>query len=276
MEVRTCQHCNKSFEFAEGRVFSNHVRWCDQNPNRFTKQNKERFAATRQESLDRRLGKFKTFVVNCYKCGKDFEVREREFQHPKKSKYHCSIQCRNSHVRTEESRKKVSETLKSKYESGELKPPPCRSTANVVWTCLNCQEMFSTRRANPIFCSHACRKQYDRKHLGDLALYKAECRFQFHIKDFPEEFDFDLIRKHGWYKAANHGNNLGGVSRDHMISVRWGFDHGILPSLLRHPANCKLLVHSDNSKKQKQCSLTVDELLDRIYAWDKKYGHRQY
>ena len=298
MEVRTCTHCNKSFEFAEGRVFSNHVRWCDQNPNRTSGRTTERFAEAREATLARQLGKIKIYNVLCCKCGVTFEVREREFQHPKKDKYHCSIGCRNSHDHTEEFRKKVSETLKQKYASGAIPPPtggrgftrkkkgeaprdPSQPRERIAYRepiqveCPNCNKTFITDKGKK-FCNADCRRQYDRKNLSDIASYKAECRFRFHIKDFPEEFDFDLIREYGWYKAANHGDNLGGVSRDHMVSIRWGFDHGILPSLLRHPANCRLLRHSENSSKHKKCSLTVEELLDRIEAWNAKYGPRAY
>jgi hypothetical protein len=278
----------------EGWLFYNHTQWCKWNTSRSEeeKQRTKTEAVARQKTyLDKKLGHIKIFTVLCHKCGGDFEVQEREFQHPKKSKYYCGISCRNSRPRTEEERKKVSETLKARYGSGELTSPlgkrkltqqeiedkiPVVPRRKVQRICAGCGGVFCTIRPNPMFCTRECRRQHDRKNLSDLALYKAECRFQFSIKDFPEEFDFDLIREHGWYKAANHGNNLGGVSRDHMISVRWGFDHGILPILLRHPANCKLLVHSDNISKHKKCSLTVEELLDRIDAWDQAYGRRKY
>jgi hypothetical protein len=42
----------------------------------------------------------------------------------------------------------------------------------------------------------------------------------------------------GIHQVIKH--NLGGVSRDHMIAVRDGFNLGIDPKLLSHPANCKL------------------------------------
>lgn len=29
---RQCHHCNKIFYSIEGRIFSNHVKWCEHNP----------------------------------------------------------------------------------------------------------------------------------------------------------------------------------------------------------------------------------------------------
>lgn len=68
------------------------------------------------------------------------------------------------------------------------------------------------------------------------------------------------------------GNNLSGVSRDHMISIKYGYDNHIDPYLISHPANCKLLIHSENMKKNIKCSLTIDELITRVKNWNKIYG----
>ena len=91
------------------------------------------------------------------------------------------------------------------------------------------------------------------------------------MSDFPDEFDFDLIKKFGWYKAKNRGNNLNGVSRDHMFSVSEGFKQNIDPYLISHPANCKLIIHNDNQKKKHNSSITLEELKLKIKNWDLKY-----
>ncbi len=102
--------------------------------------------------------------------------------------------------------------------------------------------------------------------------YRKACKFRFNLKDYPDNFDFWLIEQYGWYKAKNKGDNLGGVSRDHMLSVSEGFELGIDPFLLAHPANCKLLIHTDNISKNKKSTITFDELLNRIKNFDEKYG----
>jgi len=94
-----------------------------------------------------------------------------------------------------------------------------------------------------------------RKNRTAFVNYRADCAFKFNLKDFPDEFDFTLIETHGWYKAKNHGDNLNGVSRDHMISIRYGFDNKVDPKIISHPANCQLLRHTDNAKKQENCRI---------------------
>ena len=113
-----------------------------------------------------------------------------------------------------------------------------------------------------------CRKNLN---LQEIKEYRYACSFHFNLSDFPDEFDFSLIEKHGWYAAKNHGNNLGGVSRDHIVSVRFGFENGIDPIIISHPANCQLLIHNSNVSKGKNCGMTIDQLNEKILEWNKKY-----
>jgi hypothetical protein len=106
---------------------------------------------------------------------------------------------------------------------------------------------------------------------GSLRHYRARCSFTFNVYDYPEEFDLSLLETFGWYKAANRGNNLNGISRDHMFSVKEGFERGIDPLILSHPANCCLLRHNDNVSKNKKSSITLEELMHRIEIWNSKY-----
>lgn len=106
----------------------------------------------------------------------------------------------------------------------------------------------------------------------DFANYRADCSFKFVLSDFPDEFNFQLIKIYGWYKPKNKGDNLNGVSRDHAVSVRYGFDHGLPVTHLAHPANCVLMRHSDNVTKYIKNSMSYEGLIKRINSWDKKYG----
>ncbi len=110
-----------------------------------------------------------------------------------------------------------------------------------------------------------------RKNRSELVNYRADCSFKFNVFDFPDEFDLTLVEQHGWYKATNRGNNLTGVSRDHIVSVRYGFDNRIAPSIIAHPANCQLLQHGTNVSKGKKCDLTIEELFVKISNWNAKY-----
>jgi DNA-binding CsgD family transcriptional regulator len=102
-----------------------------------------------------------------------------------------------------------------------------------------------------------------------LDRYRQLCEFKFSLNEFPNKFNFNLIEKYGWYKAKNRGDNPNGVSRDHMYSVKEGFKNNINPYYLSHPANCILMVHNENNKKKTKCSITLEELINRVEEWDK-------
>jgi hypothetical protein len=104
-----------------------------------------------------------------------------------------------------------------------------------------------------------------------LVNYRAECAFKFNLSDYPDEFDFTLIESYGWYKPKNRGNNLTGISRDHAVSVRYGFDNNLPAVHLSHPANCVLMQHGKNVSKGKNITISYEELLKRIDSWDRKY-----
>jgi len=105
-----------------------------------------------------------------------------------------------------------------------------------------------------------------------LRRYRLACAFTFGIRSFPNEFDFGLIEKYGWYAAKNHGNNLNGISRDHMFSVKDGFINYINPIFISHPANCRLIRHNENVSKLDKSLFDKNELLTRIIEWDKRNG----
>jgi len=56
-----------------------------------------------------------------------------------------------------------------------------------------------------------------------------------------------------------------------MISVKEGYKLKIDTNLLSHPANCKLMVHTDNNSKNDKSSISLEELKNRIEYFNKKY-----
>lgn len=162
---------------------------------------------------------------------------------------------------SEEQRKKVSAALS------------CDRVPRVVALCKLCNSEFRYifRNKEREYCTEKCLIASRRLNRKPLLNYRADCAFKFNLKDYPGEFDFALIENFGWYSAKNRGNNLTGISRDHMVSVKYGFDNGVDPAIIAHPANCKLMQHSHNSSKCDTCSITLDELLHRIKEWDSKY-----
>jgi hypothetical protein len=153
-------------------------------------------------------------------------------------------------------------------------PKPTIKTPNTK--CLQCSVMFVARTTTHKFCSTRCASHFKNAPLrakrSEFVNYRADCSFKFSLSDYPDEFDFSLIKQHGWYKAKNHGNNLNGVSRDHIVSVKYGFKNGIPANVISHPANCQLLQHNANVSKNSRCEISINELYNKINLWEKKYN----
>ncbi len=149
---------------------------------------------------------------------------------------------------------------KEKYNAGKLN------------TCINCNSTLVFKHRNRIFCNINCKKDYYSKNKTEFGLYYFLSKFKFNLRSFSEEFNFSLIEKFGWYKAKNNGDNVEGVSRDHMFSVKEGFRKLINPLLLAHPANCELIVNKQNQSKSDGCSLELEKLLEKIKIFEDRYG----
>jgi hypothetical protein len=192
----------------------------------------------------------------CPKCHTTFEITRSVDKHGvqkyrKKEKQFCSRGCANGHEHTPEWKEHISQTLSK---------PLVRNL------CLQCGVEFY-RGKHQKYCSRECVNLSRRLNLMPKRQYRLACRFTFSLANFPDKFDFSLIKQYGWYKAKNRGNNLDGISRDHMYSINDGFKNGVSSKILSHPANCKLLRHSENLIKMTKSSITLDELKDRIKTW---------
>ena len=175
----------------------------------------------------------------------------------------CSERCCRSYA-TKKNRKSISEAV-SRTLTG-------RTVTEVEKRCEYCEASFTSLiRKHARFCSKRCAALNRGLHLEGYDKYKRECQFTFHLADYPTEFNFGLIEEHGWYSPKNHGNNLSGVSRDHIMSIRWGFENNVDPLYIKHPANCQLMRHNDNVSKGKKESISLQELRRRIEEWNKKY-----
>lgn len=100
---------------------------------------------------------------------------------------------------------------------------------------------------------------YDNKEEEEL--YKLKCEFRFSSNLYPYLPGYELIKKHGWF---DKDSNTNGVTRDHMVSKHYGFMHSIDPYLISHPANCMFMLLGKNSSKGEECSITLQELIDRV------------
>jgi len=203
---------------------------------------------------------------NCLQCGK--ETTNNKF---------CSNSCAATYnnsrklPRSAESRKKTSDKTKGIYRG---KPASIKEK-------LKDQVVGPYTRVYLCTCKFSGIKWYSttvKTVFPDLKNsykeYQYSCRFNFAISDYPSWFAgaSALITKHGWYASSSKTHpgisNPDGVSRDHRISVNFGFINNIDPSIIRHPANCRLMQHKENSSKGTSTEITLAELLLDIQKFD--------
>ena len=188
----------------------------------------------------------------------------------------CSMKCARSFStksKRNEINKKVSVKMTGKKLSDEHKKNIELSTnfnrkQKILKHCVACNtELWCSLSDKRKYCSRKCWIFDIEQNRTSFASYSKNCKFDFNVYDYPLKFNLQLIEEFGWYKAANRGCNLHGISRDHMLSVRSGFEMGVDPSLIKHPANCELMQQNNNSKKRANSSITLEELLKRIQNW---------
>jgi hypothetical protein len=262
---KQCPHCNNKFEVANGRVFSNHVRWCPSNP-AYEEIKKSTIQKISKKTIDAGKRRYALNPLKCKSC--NTVIPYEDYQ---KDRIYCRNIICQQHARSAGHLKMAQ---KRKSEQKEFTCEICSKKSHKNFhshrkICLDCK--FQKNQKKKIRKENKKRKINEAR-LKNLDTYRRLCKFKFGIASYPQEFDFTLIEQHGWYQPANKGNNLNGVSRDHMVSVKYGFENGIDPHIIAHPANCRLIRHNDNVSKNSDCCISYEELLQRIDIWDKKYG----
>lgn len=200
--------------------------------------------------------------IKCKQCSKLFTATLSSKQ------IFCSNSCSNTfnnfnRKHSDETKYKISKAIKAFNDTKTPVEKISKVKIKLTRQCKLCQEFKVEKRC--ITICEDCRYDY-------YKAYRPSCEFRFTLSDYPEEFDFKLIQEHGWYSPSNKENNLKGVSRDHLYSVKNGFANKVDPALISHPANCKLVIHTDNQKKNVKSEITLEELLERIKIWNLKYN----
>ena len=267
-----CPYCNKEIIGNNG-VFYNHLRWCKENPNYENnyKQYKLNINKTLQEKHN---NLFKNYNVICKVCKKEFNIYCSENNFNKGNyKQTCSSKCAHKLSTLNSDNEKRKENIKKAIDEFNIKNGS--KQIEQIKKCKYCNNEYKTLR-NSTFCSIKCARLYksteQMKNKEPFERYKKLCEFKFGIINFPDEFNFNIIKENGWYEAANRGNNLNGVSRDHMYSCKEGFNNLIDPYLISHPANCNLILQSSNASKHSKCSISYNELINKVINWNNKYG----
>lgn len=101
------------------------------------------------------------------------------------------------------------------------------------------------------------------KNMESKKKYKMECDFHmdFNLHSLLANFTDVDVKK--WYNKKC-GKRREHSSRDHMISKENGYWLNIDTYLMSHPANCLLMKQGDNSSKNDNCSITLNELIKRV------------
>lgn len=183
-----------------------------------------------------------TAIRQCSKCGKFHTKIHAKF---------CSSACKPVRGKDKNSR---GGRPKLKWPFTKVKP------------CAHCGKYMANIRLT--YCESCS---------PNIRHYRSRAAFKFNVYDYPDKFNLSLIDRHGWfspngYKRRNKTPNLNGISRDHLYSVADGFKNDVDPKVLAHPANCQLILHNGpngNSSKNSKSSISLQELLKRIDAWEK-------
>lgn len=204
--------------------------------------------------------------ITC-KCGIKFTILVTDHRYNKgEYKKHCSIKCSNSHTVSSELRQKISASVKKYVETLTDRRPTIK--------CLMCDTMFIKKDKHHRFCSPKCYREEYRIRMGDPKLrrqYRRDCAFKFNIYDYPELFDLSLIDKHGLFDVRSMDKyNPKGISLDHKVSCRDGFDNKYDPYYMSHLMNCQLLTHAENKKKGSNSSIEYSELVRLVDEFDSK------
>jgi hypothetical protein len=200
----------------------------------------------------------------CFNCNAEILYENRHNTYCSNS---CSAKITNiGKKHSENSKLKISAALVEYYSDKKVK----YSDKKVKYYCISCNKEVS--RSGRKYCSKNCYNFETRKNMSNFKKYKLECKFKFSISQYPAEFESNLIKEFGWYKPTNRGNNLNGVSRDHIYSIAEGFQNNVDPNFISHPANCRIITQRENSSKWKKSLISLEELMIKITQWDLKYN----
>ncbi len=242
MKTSNCQYCEISFNVIAGSF----GKFCSLSCGT---------AFRNKASAEKAESNYNLNSTKCKHCQSILEYQKR------KNKY-CSRSC---------AAKVSNQVIRKRGPSATDKPP--FSTIKFV-LCKHTGQYYSNRNTDGSFrkCSPYIKT--------DKEKYYSDARFKFNVYLFPEEFDLTLIEQHGWYtcpgkKRKGQTKNTTGVSRDHIVSVSYGFANNIDPKIISHPANCRLMLHSENKNKSSKCNLTIHQLLLKIEDWNRKYTERR-
>ena len=98
--------------------------------------------------------------------------------------------------------------------------------------------------------------------------YWKDCSFKFDVYTYPNIMGFELLSQYTFSSPQTRKPNSVYLHRDHMVSIAYGWENNISPSIISHPANCMILLESENCRKGQSCSISLESLIQRIKTWN--------
>lgn len=173
----------------------------------------------------------------------------------KKSNKFCSSSCAGTYnnarkdwanIKTGPAKKPPKQTVINPYPFSKLKQCTCKhcgmqwKNRSVVMYCNDHKELYS----------HAGRAKY---------------WFTFNVYHYPDLFDLNMLACIGFRNTASNPN---GITRDHRVSVNEAIKNNYDPYYIKHPINCELMLFSDNNIKHTDSSITYDDLILQVLAYE--------
>jgi len=150
MKKYKCRFCNEEFEFEKTQQFAAHSSNCKCNPNVVSKTKSIKVSKQRK-GVKRTCGSLaKEHVVYCQKCSKEYIVKVTyEKLTEGKYKKHCSRQCANSRVKSDEVKLKQSISSKNskKVKFANAQPRQYKNS-DTTSICLACGELIYHKSYN--------------------------------------------------------------------------------------------------------------------------------
>lgn len=239
----------------------------------------------------------KTILKNCIHCNGEFAAPLKE--HKRGNAKYCSKECFNIYSSITKKKEKIPNVKCNRCAAPIYRKQFLVINHKLFYCSENCRYPITDKlikkvsRSKPrlkfahgpyskvffkkciytgrMFCAKSGTVKAHPDMAETLLHYRSLCKFKFSVKSYPDWFDLSKITEHGWYSASNRGGNVNGISRDHRVSVKYGFNNNIDPKIISHPANCQLMTHPENFKKLDSCSCTLEQLLLDIERFNAQY-----
>lgn len=213
-KLRTCKYCGTSFSDMLGKVFANHVRWCNKNITNGDKGSSN-IKAAKKTQHDSKLGSIEQFDKICEnpKCCKPFQVMCRSSQVNKASRY-CSVRCRN--LIGAHSHREWTENMKL----------DASNRTKELWSLTSYSEKVFVNNGNRIFTSKGeieVREHFKHKFPGDGWTYGGSLKMDEHrlVRDlFSKQLKICIEYDGIWHFKDIKGQLARKQAKDYALE-RW-------------------------------------------------------